>query len=78
MTLDCSGKVRMDGSLSYTMRWLDSLKGRIGVAWACDTDYDRHDIVRQSSGHLTLNYFHAVAIPYLFNCRPGWPAHLGH
>jgi phosphoglucomutase len=72
MTLDWDGKVRMDPSSSYAMRSLISLKDRFDVAFACDTDHDRHGIVTKSSGLLNPNHFATAAIYYLFQHRPKW------
>jgi len=77
MTCDWDGKIRMDCSSPYAMQRLISLKDRFDVAWACDTDHDRHGIVSRSLGLLNPNHFLAVAISYLFTHRPGWPAHAG-
>src|SRR5262249_19014223 len=75
MSLDWDGKIRMDCSSPYAMQRLIMLKDRFDVAWACDTDHDRHGIVSRSSGLLNPNHFLAVAISYLFTHRLGWPAH---
>jgi phosphoglucomutase len=72
MTLDWDGKIRMDCSSPYAMQRLIALKGRFDVAWACDTDHDRHGIVAGSTGLLNPNHYLAVAISYLFDHRPGW------
>ena len=77
MTLDWDGKIRMDCSSPYAMQQLIMLKDRFDVAWACDTDHDRHGIVSHSLGLLKPNHFLAVAIWYLFTHRQGWPAHAG-
>jgi phosphoglucomutase len=74
MTVDWDGKIRMDCSSPYAMQRLIGLKDRFDVAWACDTDHDRHGIVAKSSGLLNPNHYLAVAISYLFTHRPGWPA----
>jgi phosphoglucomutase len=47
------------------------------VAWACDTDHDRHGIVTRSAGLMNPNHYLAVAIQYLFQNRPGWPHESG-
>jgi phosphoglucomutase len=73
MTLDWGGKIRMDCSSPYVMQRLIALKDRFDVAWACDTDHDRHGIMSRSSGLLNPNQFLAVAIWYLFSHRPAWP-----
>ena len=77
MTLDWDGKIRMDCSSPYAMRRLIALKDRFDVAWACDTDHDRHGIVARSVGLLNPNHYLAVAISYLFSHRPAWPPGAG-
>jgi phosphoglucomutase len=77
MTLDWDGKIRMDCSSPYAMQRLIALKDQFDVAWACDTDHDRHGIVSRSSGLLNPNHFLAVAIWYLFSHRPQWPQTAG-
>jgi phosphoglucomutase len=72
MTLDWDGKIRMDCSSPYAMQRLIALKDRFDVAWACDTDHDRHGIVARSAGLLNPNHYLAVAISYLFTHRPHW------
>ncbi len=72
MTLDWDGRIRMDPSSPYAMQSLIGLKDRFDVAFACDTDHDRHGIVTQSSGLMPPNHFLAVAIDYLFQHRPQW------
>jgi phosphoglucomutase len=47
-------------------------KDKYDVAWACDTDHDRHGIVTRSSGLLNPNHYLAVMIQYLFTNRPEW------
>jgi phosphoglucomutase len=77
MTLDWDGKIRMDCSSPYAMESLIALKDRFDVAFACDTDHDRHGIVAPSVGLLNPNHYLAVAIDYLFRNRPGWSAQAG-
>jgi phosphoglucomutase len=77
MTLDWDGKIRMDCSSPYAMRRLIDLRDRFDVAWACDTDHDRHGIVARSTGLLSPNHYLAVAIDYLFSRRTAWPAGAG-
>jgi phosphoglucomutase len=72
MTLDWDGQIRMDPSSSFAMTNLVSLKDRFDIAFACDTDHDRHGIVTRSSGLLPPNHYLAVAIYYLFQHRPKW------
>ena len=72
MSLDWDGKIRMDPSSSYSMRRLVALKNHYDIAFACDTDHDRHGIVAPSVGLLPPNHFLSVAIDYLFQHRPQW------
>ena len=72
MSLDWDGRIRMDCSSPYAMQRLIGLRDQFDVAWACDTDHDRHGIVARSSGLLNPNHYLAVAISYLFAHRPGW------
>jgi phosphoglucomutase len=72
MTVDWDGRIRMDPSSSYAMRNLVDLKDRFDIAFACDTDHDRHGIVTRSAGLLPANHYLAVAIHYLFQNRPKW------
>lgn len=74
MTLDKDGKIRMDCSSPYAMASLISLKDRFDIAFGNDPDYDRHGIVTRSVGLMNPNHYLAVAIWYLFQNRPGWPA----
>ncbi|MEO5561618.1 MAG: phosphoglucomutase (alpha-D-glucose-1,6-bisphosphate-dependent), partial [Dokdonella sp.] len=77
MTLDWDGKIRMDPSSSYAMQRLIGLKDRYDIAFACDTDHDRHGIVAPSVGLLPPNHYLSVAIDYLFHHRPQWSASAG-
>lgn len=72
MTVDWDGKIRMDCSSPYAMAGLIKLKDRFDLAFANDTDFDRHGIVTRSAGLLNPNHYLAVAISYLFNHRPDW------
>lgn len=72
MSLDWDGKIRMDPSSPYTMQPLIKEKDRFDIAFACDTDYDRHGIVTRSSGLLQPNHFLSVCIDYLFQHRREW------
>jgi phosphoglucomutase len=74
MTLDWDGKIRMDPSSPYAMKRLIGLKDRFDIAFACDTDHDRHGIVAASSGLMAPNQYLSVAIDYLFRQRTGWRA----
>jgi phosphoglucomutase len=72
MSVDWDGKIRMDPSSSYAMQRLIELKDSYDVAFACDTDHDRHGIVTRSSGLLLPNHYLSVLIDYLFRHRPEW------
>ena len=72
MTVDWDGKIRMDCSSPYAMASLIALKDRFDLAFANDTDHDRHGIVTHNAGLLNPNHYLAVAISYLFGHRPGW------
>ena len=74
MTADWDGQVRMDPSSPYAMRRLQGMKDRFDIAFACDTDHDRHGIVTASAGLLAPNHYLSVAIDYLFQHRPQWSA----
>jgi phosphoglucomutase len=74
MTLDWDGKIRMDPSSPYAMQRLIGLKDRYDIAFACDTDHDRHGIVAASCGLLAPNQYLPVAIDYLFRHRGAWRA----
>ncbi|MEO6824553.1 MAG: phosphoglucomutase (alpha-D-glucose-1,6-bisphosphate-dependent) [Nitrosospira sp.] len=72
MTADWDGKIRMDPSSPYAMHGLIDLKDRFDIAFACDTDHDRHGIVTRSTGLLPADHYLSVAIHYLFQHRPKW------
>jgi len=72
MSVDWDGKIRMDCSSPDAMAGLVGMKDRFDIAFANDTDVDRHGIVTRSAGLLNPNHFLAVAIAYLFANRPGW------
>src|SRR3989442_1631149 len=74
MTVDWDGKIRMDPSSPYAMRSLIGLKDQFDVAFACDTDHDRHGVVTRSAGLLPPNHYLSVCIHYLFANRPQWGA----
>jgi phosphoglucomutase len=74
MSVDWDGKIRMDPSSPYAMQRLIDLKDRYDIAFACDTDHDRHGVVTRTAGLLPPNHYLAVAIDYLFCHRPGWRA----
>jgi phosphoglucomutase len=75
MTLDWDGQIRMDPSSPYAMQRLISIKDRFQIAFACDTDHDRHGIVTPGAGLLPPNHYLSVAIDYLFRHRPQWGVH---
>ncbi len=77
MTLDWDGKIRMDCSSPHAMARLIALKDRFDVAFACDTDHDRHGIVTPSAGLMNPNHYLAVAVDYLFRHRPDWRTDAG-
>jgi phosphoglucomutase len=72
MTLDWDGKIRMDPSSPYAMQRLIALKDSYDVAFACDTDHDRHGIVTKSAGLMPPNHYLSVAVDYLFRQRTEW------
>ena len=61
MTLDWDGKIRMDPSSPYAMQRLIALKDKYDIAFACDTDHDRHGIVTASGGLMPPNHYLSVA-----------------
>lgn len=77
MTVDWDGRIRMDPSSPYAMRRMVALKDRFEVAFACDTDHDRHGIVTRSAGLLQPNHYLSAAVLYLFGHRPKWNAGAG-
>ena len=72
MTVDWDGKIRMDPSSPYAMQRLIGLKDRYDVAFACDTDHDRHGVVARSCGLMPSNHYLSVMVDYLFRHRPQW------
>lgn len=77
MTLDWDGQIRMDPSSSFAMHKLINLKDRFDVAFASDTDHDRHGIITRKSGLMPTNHFISVALNYLFQHRPLWSKQAG-
>ncbi len=77
MSVDWDGKIRMDCSSPYAMAGLIALKDKFDVAFACDTDHDRHGMVTRSAGLLNPNHYLSAAISYLFAHRPGWRPQAG-
>ncbi len=74
MSLDWDGRIRMDPSSPWAMQRLIELSDRYDIAFACDTDHDRHGIVTRKGGLLPTNHYHSVAIDYLMRNRPHWNA----
>ncbi len=74
MSVDWDGQIRMDPSSKYAMQRLIGLKDQYDVAFACDTDHDRHGVVTRSSGLMQPNHYLSVLINYLFQHRPQWNA----
>ena len=77
MTLDWDSRIRMDCSSPFAMASMIANKDKFDVAWACDTDHDRHGIVCKSAGLLNPNHYLAVCIQYLFTHRPDWSEKVG-
>src|SRR5580692_11809763 len=77
MTLDWDSRIRMDCSSPFALASMIANKDAYDVAWACDTDHDRHGIVCKSAGLLNPNHYLAVCIQYLFTNRPEWSAQVG-
>jgi phosphoglucomutase len=69
MTVDWDGKIRMDPSSPYAMQRLIALKNKFDIAFASDTDHDRHGIVTKGSGLLPPNHYLSACINYLFANR---------
>ncbi len=77
MTLDWDGQIRMDPSSPYAMQRLIALtamKDHVDIAFACDTDHDRHGIVTPAQGLMPPNHYLCVAMHHLFRHRPQWGA----
>jgi phosphoglucomutase len=74
MTADWDGKVRMDCSSPYAMKSLVAMRKKFDIAFANDTDADRHGIVAGSFGLMNPNHYLATMIAYLFENRPKWKA----
>jgi len=72
MSVDWDGKIRMDPSSPYAMQRLIALKDKFDIAFASDTDHDRHGIVTKASGLLPPNHYLAACVSYLFANRPNW------
>jgi phosphoglucomutase len=72
MTVDWDGQIRMDCSSPYAMKRLVAQRKNFDVAFANDTDADRHGIVCRSGGLMNPNHYLAVMVSYLFQNRPDW------
>jgi phosphoglucomutase len=73
MTVDWDGRIRMDPSSPYAMARLVALKDRFDVAFANDTDADRHGIVAGAAGLMNPNHFLSAAVAYLYRHRDWRP-----
>lgn len=73
MPADWDGRIRMDCSSPHAMRGLIALKDRFNLAFANDTDADRHGIVTRSLGLMNPNHYLTVAVWYLLQHRTAWP-----
>ena len=74
ISVDWDGRIRMDPSSSWAMQRLIGMKDDFDIAFACDTDHDRHGIVTPRLGLLPANHYLCVAIDYLFQHRGEWRA----
>ena len=74
MSVDWDGRIRMDPSSPYAMHSLIGLKDRFDIAFACDTDHDRHGVVSRSTGLMPPNHYLAACVAYLCANRPQWGA----
>ena len=77
MTLDWDNQIRMDPSSPYAMQNLIALKDNFDIAFACDTDHDRHGIVTPTEGLMPSNHYLSVAVYYLFQHREQWNSKVG-
>jgi phosphoglucomutase len=77
MTCDWDGRIRMDCSSPFAMASMIANKSKYDVAFAADTDHDRHGIVTRTTGLLNPNHYLAVCIQYLFTHRPDWSEKVG-
>ncbi|MES2294380.1 MAG: phosphoglucomutase (alpha-D-glucose-1,6-bisphosphate-dependent) [Pseudomonadota bacterium] len=72
MNVDHDGKIRMDCSSPYAMAGLVAMRQKFDIAFANDTDADRHGIVCPSAGLMNPNCYLSAAIAYLYSNRSGW------
>jgi phosphoglucomutase len=77
MTCDWDGRIRMDCSSPFAMASMIANKEKYDVAFAADTDHDRHGIVTRTTGLLNPNHYLSVCIQYLFTHRPEWDVNVG-
>ncbi|MDW5266307.1 MULTISPECIES: phosphoglucomutase (alpha-D-glucose-1,6-bisphosphate-dependent) [Acidobacteriaceae] len=77
MTCDWDGRIRMDCSSPFAMASMIANRSKYDVAFAADTDHDRHGIVTRTTGLLNPNHYLAVSIQYLFTHRPDWSEKVG-
>jgi phosphoglucomutase len=77
MTCDWDGRIRMDCSSPFAMASMIANKSKYDVAFAADTDHDRHGIVTRTTGLLNPNHYLAVCIQYLLTHRPEWSDKVG-
>ena len=77
MTTDWDGRIRMDCSSPYAMASMIANRQKYDVAFAADTDHDRHGIVTRTAGLLNPNHYLAASIQYLFTHRPEWSEKVG-
>jgi phosphoglucomutase len=77
MPADWDGRIRMDCSSPFAMSGLVRLRDRFDLAFGNDTDADRHGIVTRAAGLMNPNHYLSVALWYLLQRRPAWPAHAG-
>ena len=70
MTADWDGRIRMDCSSPYAMARLIGMRDQFDVAFANDTDADRHGIVAGPGGLMNPNHYLAAAIDYLYRQPP--------
>jgi phosphoglucomutase len=72
MTVDWDGQIRMDCSSPYAMTRLIDMGAQFDIAFANDTDADRHGIVCPGRGLMNPNAYLAASIAYLYAHRPAW------
>ena len=66
MDVDWDGTHPHGSVVTYAMHSLIGLKDRFDVAFACDTDHDRHGVVRRAWGCCHPNHYLAACDHYLF------------